>query len=86
MSNFHDFTDDLQRTEERRRSQKIGDKTYTIRCEDPYGMWFVEGTKDKSLDGKFTSAEQLWQHIKSFEDSKALLAKNNNAKKTSTKE
>lgn len=77
-----DFFDDLARRDERVRTQTINNKSYTIRCTDPFGHWHIEGKSvPKELEGSFTTAERAWMAIKAYEDAAELNKSLKNTKK-----
>lgn len=78
----NDFFDDLARKEERVRTQTINNKSYTIRCTDPYGHWHVEAKNvPVEISGSFTTAERAWMAIQAYEDGEELKKTAKNPKK-----
>lgn len=76
-----DFFDDLARKEERVRTKTINNKSYTIRCTDPYGHWHVEGKSvPDALSGSYTTAERLWMAVEAHELAESQKIKTKNKK------
>jgi hypothetical protein len=64
---YQDFTDDLQRKEERLRTQTINGVDYKIQCKDPYGYWYFVGQVGEVLRGAFTGADLAWRAAEAYE-------------------
>lgn len=71
---MRDFTDDMIRTEERRREVTVNGTKYILRATDPFGFWHVEGNKEPLLEGSFTTYEKALRSVEAFELKKALEA------------
>lgn len=69
---MNDFFDDLQRREERTRTETINGKEYTVQCTDPYGLWHIVNCEQPELDGTYTTVEAVWQAIHTYEKANAL--------------
>ena len=74
---MQDFSDELNRAKERRRTEVVNGTEYTMECTDPYGMWHIDNCDVEELKGTYTSLEVVVKMIKAYE---AGLALHNKAK------
>ncbi len=70
FENFEDQLDEVYN--ERTRTKTFGNRTYVIRCTDPYGFWKVEsksngGAMPEVLKQNFTTIELAWGAVENYE-------------------
>lgn len=63
-----EFQDTLMERDERVRTQVVEGTEYTIRADDPYGLWHVVSPKPpKDISGAYTGVNACWDAIKAYE-------------------